>query len=114
MSRICVAIYDIEGQIYNTPFFVNTEAAAVRAFNDAICGQGQQNMYANYPEQFRLVKIAEFDDRTGKITPKKEETIVKGETLAAANRKKLEQYAKTDIFREEERKNGKENNHDQV
>ena len=62
------SIFDEAAKAYITPFFMQNNALATRAFKDQCNTPGSQ--IASNPEQFVLFHIAEYDDSTGTIVPR--------------------------------------------
>lgn len=60
------AVEDVKASMYRNPFFVEHEVMAVRGFAQA-ANDPQTEMY-KYPDDFRLVFLADFDDVSGEFT----------------------------------------------
>jgi len=60
-------VFDIKADIYQTPFYALTDHAAVRTFADAV--NAPESPFNKHPEDYCIFAIADFDDRTGDITP---------------------------------------------
>lgn len=60
-------VFDGKVQGYSMPFASQSDQAAVRTFTDAL-KQGDSLM-SRHPEDFSLVRLADFDDVTGMVTP---------------------------------------------
>jgi hypothetical protein len=61
------SIRDSKAEAFNTPFFQKTKGEAIRSFESAVNdGKTQLNQY---PEDFDLYHVGEWDDATGKIKP---------------------------------------------
>lgn len=59
------SIKDLKANIYNTPFFQQSDVHAFRAFN-AECNRAvDTNMMYLYPEEFALCYMGEFNEETG-------------------------------------------------
>lgn len=59
------AIYDGVAGAFMTPFFMQTDGQAIRAFSDNL--NSEDSMLAQHPADFVLYNIGEFDDSTGEI-----------------------------------------------
>lgn len=59
------AIFDDKAGCYNLPFYCNTDGMAVRAFSAAI--NDSQRLESQYPQDFHLYRLGEFDDEKGCI-----------------------------------------------
>lgn len=64
---LIVTIKDSNAGIYQPPFFQPTMQSAVRLFRMEVNRASDQNMIYLYPEEFDLVQLGEFDERTGEI-----------------------------------------------
>jgi hypothetical protein len=60
------SIFDTAAKAYTTPFFMHNDGLAIRAFQDNVNAE-QENNISKHPDQFTLFKIGEFDDATGEI-----------------------------------------------
>lgn len=61
------AIYDSKAAAYSPPFFQNTIATGIRAFG-RICSD-QESMVCQFPEDYTLFEVGEWDDQTGRMYP---------------------------------------------
>ena len=61
------SIRDAKAEVFNRPFFLHTHGEAERAF--AQNAAEPKSMINQYPEDYDLYCIGEFDDQTGKIEP---------------------------------------------
>jgi hypothetical protein len=59
-------IYDEAAKAYITPFFMQNDGLAIRAFQDNVNSKDESNI-AKHPEQFTLFKIGVYDDQRGVI-----------------------------------------------
>lgn len=66
MKLHAYCIYDSAAQAFNTPFFQQNDGLAIRAFQGLVNADDKNNV-SEYPEQFTLFKIGEYDDQDGKI-----------------------------------------------
>lgn len=60
------AVFDVKSDLYGTPFFMNSQGEAVRAFKDAANDDG--TMVGKHPADFKLCWISTFDDETAKFS----------------------------------------------
>ena len=60
-------IRDIKGELYNTPFFQRSHGEAERNFT-ALVNDGKSTI-SQYPEDYDLFWVGEFDDQTGLLKP---------------------------------------------
>lgn len=67
MKKIIVTVQDLKSG-YADPFIIDNEQLAVRMFRASFI-DNNKNIMSIYPEDFRLVKIGEFDSKTGVIEP---------------------------------------------
>jgi len=72
MKQEIYSIRDAKADNYGTPFFMNNEGLALRAFNDL--AQDESSTVHNHPEDFSLYHIGIFDSESGEVkateTPK--------------------------------------------
>ena len=66
MKLKAFAIFDDKAKTFNHPFFSPNEAIAVRVFSDA--SRDTDTIIGKHPSDFRLYRIGEFDQTSGKIT----------------------------------------------
>lgn len=60
------SIRDSKGLIYNTPFYQRTHGEAERNFSTV--ANDTKSTIAQYPEDYDLYYLGDYDDQTGKIT----------------------------------------------
>lgn len=60
-------IYDRKGEIYLPPFMETADGTAIRNVQDMVAKPG--SVWSNHPQDFDLVKIAEFGEISGSIKP---------------------------------------------
>jgi len=68
-TKIICSVYDVKGAFYSTPFISLNEEMAARDFGAVV--RDPNTMLSKFPEDFRLVVIAEFDDISGAVIPYK-------------------------------------------
>lgn len=56
-------MYDVKADVYMSPFFFSAVGQAVRAFKDL--ANDKNTMVGRHPGDFKLVKVAAWDDATG-------------------------------------------------
>lgn len=57
----------MKSQLFSAPFTQKSVAEAVRSFASVANKEGSQ--ISDYPNDFRLYRIAEFDEESGRVTP---------------------------------------------
>lgn len=60
------SIFDSAANAYTSPFFMHNDALALRAFEDNVNANNENNIAA-HPDQFTLFNLGEFDDSNGTI-----------------------------------------------
>lgn len=65
MKKIICAVFDVKSEFYGNPFTAVNTQSAVREFAAAV--NDPTAMLYKYPEDFRLLKLAEYDDTTGAV-----------------------------------------------
>lgn len=53
-------IFDAKAGAYNTPFYLPTRGAAIRAFSDTVADS--ETMFHKHPEDFTLFILGSYDD----------------------------------------------------
>jgi hypothetical protein len=64
---IAFAIYDVAAGAYMRPFFLPSDAMAIRTFKD-ICSDAEHPVGA-HPDDYSLFRIGGFDEDKGKLRP---------------------------------------------
>jgi len=59
------SIRDTKGEIYNTPFYQRTHGEAERNFKTV--ASDSKSTISQFPEDYDLYYLGEYDDQTGKI-----------------------------------------------
>lgn len=67
MIQLVYAVYDSKACVFATPFFVNGEAVAVRAFVGA--ANDPTTQVGRFGEDFTLFQLATYNDESGVIMP---------------------------------------------
>jgi len=75
------SVRDNKAGTFSRPFFEHTDAAAVRAFTTA--ARDNQSQISQFPDDFELHKIGEFDDATAIFVDNCPKFIVNAATLLA-------------------------------
>lgn len=77
MELIVVSVYDVKGEVFGLPHFVQSVGSAIRSFGDEVNRQGtpqQPNSLNLHPEDYHLFALGKYDDRKGEFiiegTPK--------------------------------------------
>ena len=65
MKKIVVTVQDLKSG-YADPFIIDNEQLAIRMFRASFLNNST-NIMSIYPEDFRLVKIGDFDSKNGII-----------------------------------------------
>jgi hypothetical protein len=65
MKMQIFSVYDVKAECYLTPFFQNTVAQGIRAFEDI--NENPNTVINKHPEDFSLYHIGVFDVSSGKI-----------------------------------------------
>lgn len=61
------AVFDSAADAYAMPWFLPTEAMALRAFSQ--CVNNKDHQYGQSPQDYTLMEIGFFDDSTGVVEP---------------------------------------------
>lgn len=77
MTLNIYSVYDVKADAYITPFFLPTDAMAIRAFAD--CVSDPAHRFGAHPEDYTLYKIGVFDISSGSLLD-----VDKSETLAVS------------------------------
>jgi len=62
VKTMMFSVFDSKAAVFGTPFFMQREAMAIRAFTDLV--NDPQTMVGKHPEDFSLFHVADFDDET--------------------------------------------------
>lgn len=74
--RMLLVLRDSKSEQYLAPFIVPTLGVAYRNLADEVAKVGSDNMLANHPEDFQLMRLGTYDEDTGQIVLEKEPRIV--------------------------------------
>lgn len=61
------SIYDKKGQCYLSPIVLSHKGQALRELENLVVRS--QNLISQYPDDFAMYKLGDFDDISGKIVP---------------------------------------------
>ena len=75
------SVFDKAAAGYTRPFFMQSDAQAIRAFGDDAVRA--DSPVAAHPEDYSLARIGVFDDNTGKVAPEGVEIIANAWELVA-------------------------------
>lgn len=80
--HIC-ALFDENGKVFHRPFSVESEAQAIREFKSVVNEQNPNNILNQYPEEFSLYKLGEFEQENGecKLVPTEQKVLSRGSEL---------------------------------
>lgn len=67
MKHNIYSIFDEKAQVFNTPFFMDNDAMATRAFND-LAADPTSNIF-RHPEDYRLYELGAFENVEGVVIP---------------------------------------------
>lgn len=67
MQHKIFSIRDSKGEVYGLPFFQKTAGEAERNFRSLV--NDSKSTPSQYPEDFDLYYLGEYDDQTGKFKP---------------------------------------------
>lgn len=65
MKMVVMAVFDVQAQMFQRPFFVATQGVGMRLVADEVNRGQQDNMLWLHPEDFRLFVLGSFDDNSG-------------------------------------------------
>lgn len=66
--KIIFSLQDTLGDIFNAPMYFNTTGEAERFASNLVNKDNESLCFTN-PEDFKLVRLGTFDERTGVLTP---------------------------------------------
>lgn len=69
------SIVDLKMHVYEVPRALANDAVAIRSISDFLRKE-KESLYAIHPEDFSLVKVAEFEDGEGTVTPVQPKHVV--------------------------------------
>jgi hypothetical protein len=84
MNLNIYSIYDTATAAYMRPFYMQSDAAAVRSFSDLAVSADHE--IANHPGDYSLVRIGVWNDSNGQTTPEDPSTLITGLEAVAASR----------------------------
>ena len=60
-------VHDQKAEAYMSPFFMGTDAVAIRGFSDAV--NNPETPFGRHPSDYTLFCIGEYSEVQGEITP---------------------------------------------
>jgi hypothetical protein len=79
------SIFDVAAGAYARPFFLQSDAAAMRLFGDEAVGA--DNPISAHPEDYSLFRIGTFDDQKGRIEGEPHECLATALEVVAQRQK---------------------------
>lgn len=76
-----VAVRDRAADTYAQPVFVTTVGGAIRAFEDEINRENENNALFRHPDDFDLYEIGAYDDQSAEIVSSKPKQIAIGKEM---------------------------------
>lgn len=61
------SLFDKKAEVYHTPCIIESDAVALRTVRMSL--RDQKSMLFQFPDDFSLVKVAEFNPDTGEVIP---------------------------------------------
>jgi len=65
-KQLAFSVYDAKAEAYMQPWFLPTEALAVRAFQD--CANDPEHNFGKHPEDYTLFMVGAWSPETGTLT----------------------------------------------
>lgn len=99
--------FDAKLAVFDAPFYMLTDAAAIRAFSDQVNDSSGQSCLAKWnrhPEDYSLFRIGEFNDQTGEIVCSKPVSLVTASAIFSMDSAQLDLFDKNGLKREPARK----------
>lgn len=62
------SLYDIKAKVFQTPFFMQNQGTALRAFSDLV--NDERSFVNKHPEDYQLYHVGDFDDEKALFTNK--------------------------------------------
>lgn len=69
MQLSIYSIFDSAASAFSTPFFMQNDGLALRAFMDNVNRKDEESALTKHPDQFTLFRLGKFEDKTGKFEP---------------------------------------------
>ena len=91
------SIFDVAAGAYARPFFLQSDAAALRAFGDEAVGA--DNPISAHPEDYSLFRIGYWDDNKGKLVGESPECLATALEVVA-QRQKVDRAAVHELDKE--------------
>lgn len=97
MKLFLYSVHDSASGIYDRPFAMQSDAAAIRGFKDAC--EDAESFIGKHPEDFTLVQVGTWDDNLGKIVGENPRKVTNGlEQIAALRQIRKDQL---EMFQQE-------------
>lgn len=77
-------VFDTASGVYDRPFFMQSDGAATRAFQDI--ATDAEHPIGKHPEDYHLCRIGTYDDNKGTVHPENVEVIATALELVAKAR----------------------------
>lgn len=90
------SVFDRAAAAYLHPYNQVNHASAIRSFGQACRSDAHQ--FAQYPEDYTLFYIGEFDEQTGKLHPITPEKIISALEFLASDNEKRKPENQVDAF----------------
>jgi len=84
MKYVVYAVFDTATETYMSPFFMKTEAEALRGFRDA--ASNPETPLGQHPADYHLFRIGEYTDHNGDLRSQPPECIISALEAASAAR----------------------------
>lgn len=68
------SVYDMQAAAYTRPFFVRSRGEAVRSLMNEV--QNKESPISQYPHDFCLMHLGEYQDETGEFVPMGPEKVM--------------------------------------
>lgn len=81
MVKLVFAVFDKKSELHNMPFYKTTRGEALRDFQDLV--QDERTVLYRHPEDFKLVELGTYEDKTGKFENKEPVTLAHAEEFKA-------------------------------
>lgn len=75
MIQQIYSVFDEKAQSFHSPFFTTTDGVAVRMMRQTL--QDRQTSLAQFPSDFILYRLGEFDVASGLIAPVQPEQVIR-------------------------------------
>lgn len=76
LKHIAMSVYDDKAQFFHPPFYVRTKQEGIRVFSIAV--RDPQSQLSEFPADFKLYHVGNFDDSSGEFETQIPEFISAG------------------------------------